>query len=90
MCKFDYLEQPTLQPWVNVTETGTSRQLFVRNPFYHRIDARGVQLPYIDKVEMTIATGGLIAAKANAGAVTYTNLTLPTIHSVSNPVVAVI
>lgn len=67
MGKFDNPEQPTLQPWVNVTETGTSRQLFVRNPFYHRIDARGVQLPYIDKVEMTIATGGLIAAKANAG-----------------------
>ena len=26
-------------------------QLFVRNPYYHRIDARGVQLPYIDVVD---------------------------------------
>ncbi|NUH64062.1 ABC transporter substrate-binding protein [Sulfitobacter sp. S0837] len=67
MSKFDNPEQPTLQPWVNVSESGTSRQLFVRNPYYHRIDARGVQLPYIDRVEMTITTGGLIAAKANAG-----------------------
>ena len=67
MSKFDNPEQPTLQPWINATTTGTSRQLFVRNPYYHRIDARGVQLPYIDVVEMTIATGGLIAAKVNAG-----------------------
>ncbi|MEX3314111.1 ABC transporter substrate-binding protein [Sulfitobacter sp. PS-8MA] len=67
MAKFDNPEQPTLQPWVNATAPGTSRQMFVRNPYYHRVDARGVQLPYIDRVEMTITTGGLIAAKANAG-----------------------
>ncbi len=65
--KFDNPELPTLQPWINATATGSSRQLFVRNPYYHRIDARGVQLPYIDVVEMTIVAPGLIAAKANAG-----------------------
>ncbi len=69
MYKFDNPEQPTLQPWINASPTGASRQLFVRNPYYHRIDARGVQLPYIDIVEMTIVAGGLIAAKANAGEV---------------------
>ena len=47
--------------------TASSRQLFVRNPYYHRIDAQGVQLPYIDTVEMTIVAGGLVAAKSNAG-----------------------
>jgi peptide/nickel transport system substrate-binding protein len=69
MYKFDNPDQPTLQPWVNASDSGSSRQLFVRNPYYHRVDARGVQLPYIDVVEMTIVGGGLIAAKVNAGEV---------------------
>ncbi|MEM6304765.1 MAG: ABC transporter substrate-binding protein [Pseudomonadota bacterium] len=67
MYKFDNPELPTLQPWINATPTGSSRQLFVRNPYYHRIDARGTQLPYIDVVNMTIVAPGLVAAKANAG-----------------------
>ncbi len=66
MDKFDNPQQPTLQPWISASDSG-SRQLFVRNPYYHRIDARGVQLPYIDVVNMTIVGGGLVAAKANAG-----------------------
>ncbi len=68
MYKFDNPQQPTLQPWVSASGR-TSRQLFVRNPYYHRIDAKGVQLPYIDVVNMTIVGGGLVAAKANAGEV---------------------
>lgn len=68
MYKFDNAQQPTLQPWVNASGR-SSRQLFVRNPYYHRIDARGLQLPYIDVVNMTIVGGGLVAAKANAGEV---------------------
>jgi len=69
MYKFDNPDQPTLQPWVNTSDGGSTRQLFVRNPYYHRVDAQGVQLPYIDKVEMTIVGGGLIAVKVNAGEV---------------------
>jgi peptide/nickel transport system substrate-binding protein len=69
MYKFDNPDQPSLQPWVNASDSGSSRQLFVRNPYYHRVDAQGVQLPYIDVVEMTIVGGGLIAAKVNAGEV---------------------
>ncbi|MGB3246092.1 MAG: ABC transporter substrate-binding protein, partial [Sulfitobacter sp.] len=69
MNKFDNPNLPTLQPWINATQTGSSRQMFVRNPYFHRVDARGLQLPYIDVVEMTIVSGGLIAAKANAGEV---------------------
>ena len=66
MYKFDNPQLPTLQPWINASGK-TSRQLFVRNPYYYRIDARGVQLPYIDVVNMTIVGGGLVAAKSNAG-----------------------
>ncbi|MFK7867878.1 MAG: ABC transporter substrate-binding protein [Roseobacter sp.] len=65
--KFDNPELPTLQPWLNATAKQSSRNLFVRNPYFHRVDAQGTQLPYIDIVEMTVVAGGLIAAKANAG-----------------------
>lgn len=67
MYKFDNPALPTLQPWMAASAGRSSRQLFVRNPFYHRIDTQGLQLPYIDIVEMTIVGGGLVAAKANAG-----------------------
>ena len=69
MYKFDNPRLPTLQPWINTSDSDESRQLFVKNPFYHRIDSHGTQLPYIDVVNMDVVGGGLIAAKANAGEV---------------------
>ncbi len=69
MYNFDNPDLPTLQPWINASAGKKIRHLFVRNPYYHRIDTAGVQLPYIDVVEMEIVAGGLIAAKANAGEV---------------------
>jgi len=67
MYKFDNPELPTLQPWMASVESADNRRIFVRNPYYHRVDTNGTQLPYIDKVEMNIVGGGLIPAKANAG-----------------------
>ncbi|MBX2883090.1 MAG: ABC transporter substrate-binding protein [Granulosicoccus sp.] len=67
MYKFDNPELPTLQPWIATANDTDSRRIFVRNPYYHRIDKNGTQLPYIDKVEMSIVGGGLIPAKSNAG-----------------------
>lgn len=67
MYKFDNHRLPTLQPWINSSSGKKIRHLFVRNPYYHRIDPNGVQLPYIDVIEMEIVSPGLIAAKSNAG-----------------------
>ncbi len=67
MYKFDNHELPTLQPWKPASTGAAMRHLFVRNPYFHRIDARGTHLPYIDVVEMDIVGSGLVAAKANAG-----------------------
>ena len=67
MYKFDNHELPTLQPWINATAGKKIRHQFVRNPYYHRVDSKGVQLPYIDTVEMEIVAAGLVAAKSNAG-----------------------
>ena len=58
---------PSLQPWINTTFPPAQRFVFVRNPYFHRVDERGRQLPYIDRVLMNIADGKLIAAKSGAG-----------------------
>ena len=57
---------PTLQPWYNSTYPPSERFIFKRNPFYHRIDQNGRQLPYIDRVIVNIASGKLIPAKTGA------------------------
>ncbi|MGR3562774.1 MAG: ABC transporter substrate-binding protein [Heliomarina sp.] len=67
MYNFDNPDLPTLQPWINASDGKKIRHQFLRNPYYHRFDSKGVQLPYIDTVEMEVVSGGLIAAKSNAG-----------------------
>jgi peptide/nickel transport system substrate-binding protein len=67
--KNDNPELPTLQPWVVQTAPPAERFVFKRNPFYHRVDANGVQLPYLDEVNIDIVSGKLIPAKAGSGEV---------------------
>ncbi|MEO1000186.1 MAG: ABC transporter substrate-binding protein, partial [Pseudomonadota bacterium] len=67
MYRFDNPELPTLQPWINTTERNSNRYVLARNPYYHRIDAEGQQLPYIDGIDYTIAAGGLIPTKVTLG-----------------------
>ena len=65
--RFDNPDLPTLQPWVNTTALPAERFVFVRNPYFHRVDTDGKQLPYIDEVVVTIADKRLIPAKTAAG-----------------------
>jgi len=59
---------PTLQPWINTTEPPSERFVFKRNPYFHRVDPQGRQLPYIDSVVVYIAGSSIIPAKVGAGA----------------------
>lgn len=65
--RFDNVDLPTLQPWVNTTRPPSERFIFRRNPYYHRIDSAGHQLPYIDEVVISIADANLIPAKTGFG-----------------------
>jgi peptide/nickel transport system substrate-binding protein len=58
---------PTLDPWVNTNPMPSQRFVLERNPYFHRVDPEGRQLPYVDRVFVTIADGRLIPAKAGAG-----------------------
>jgi peptide/nickel transport system substrate-binding protein len=65
--KNDNPDLPTLQPWMNTTKLPAEQFNFQRNPYYHKVDRVGRQLPYIDRVVMRIADGKIIPAKAGAG-----------------------
>jgi peptide/nickel transport system substrate-binding protein len=65
--KNDNPKLPTLDPWVLQTKPPADRFVFVRNPYYYRVDAQGHQLPYIDKVAFEVVDSKLVAAKAGAG-----------------------
>ncbi|MBT3431016.1 MAG: ABC transporter substrate-binding protein [Proteobacteria bacterium] len=65
--KFDNPDLPTLQPWLCVTPAPSERFIFERNPYFHRVDTKGQQLPYLDRVIVNIASSGLIPAKTGAG-----------------------
>ena len=61
------IDLPVLQPWVNTTAPPSDRFVFERNPYYHRLDADGHQLPYLDRVIVNITDSALIPAKTGAG-----------------------
>jgi peptide/nickel transport system substrate-binding protein len=65
--RFDNVDLPSLQPWINTTRPPADRFVFVRNPYYHRVDRAGRQLPYIGKVIVNISDNSLIPAKTGFG-----------------------
>lgn len=67
MYKNDNVELPSLQPWINTTSGSAERFIFERNPYFHRVDPEGRQLPYIDRVVMQIANSKIIPAKTGTG-----------------------
>ena len=58
---------PTLQAWRNTTPPPSTRFVFERNPYFHRVDPKGRQLPYIDRLIMSVVSKDVIAAKAGTG-----------------------
>ena len=41
--------------------------VFERNPFFHRVDENGLQLPYIDQFVLNVSSSSIIPAKTGAG-----------------------
>jgi peptide/nickel transport system substrate-binding protein len=67
MYRNDNPDLPSLEPWILKTPLPAPRIIFERNPYYYRIDAVGQQLPYIDRVVLTLADTRIIPAKTGAG-----------------------
>lgn len=63
----DNPDMPTLDPWMLVTRPPADRFILARNPYFHRVDPAGRQLPYVDRVVVNISDGRLIPARTGAG-----------------------
>ncbi len=63
----DNPDMPSLLAWIPKTRLPSMRLIFERNPYYHRIDAQGVQLPYIDRVILNVVSPSVIPLKAGTG-----------------------
>ncbi|MEO0672215.1 MAG: ABC transporter substrate-binding protein, partial [Pseudomonadota bacterium] len=60
-------DRPMLDPWTATTKPPSSLYTFKRNPFYHRVDTAGRQLPYVDEVRIALGSTSLIPAKTGTG-----------------------
>ncbi|MBN9530112.1 MAG: ABC transporter substrate-binding protein [Alphaproteobacteria bacterium] len=69
MGHFTNPDMPTLEPWNIATRPPAIRFVAVRNPYFHRVDPKGMQLPYFDRLIVSQADGKLIPAKSAAGEV---------------------
>jgi peptide/nickel transport system substrate-binding protein len=58
---------PTLDPWRNRTAPPAEQFIFDRNPYFHRVDEAGRQLPYVDRFVLGVSSSAIIAAKTGAG-----------------------
>ena len=63
----DNVELPVLQPWKVETPSPSDRFVFSRNPYYHKVDVNGLQLPYVDRVIVNLTEKKLVAGKAATG-----------------------
>jgi peptide/nickel transport system substrate-binding protein len=48
-------ELPVMTPWKTVQPISTDNWVLERNPYYFGVDTAGNQLPYIDRISMTLA-----------------------------------
>ena len=48
-------ELPVLGPWKTVAPINTPTWVLERNPYYYAVDTEGNQLPYIDRIQLTLA-----------------------------------
>jgi peptide/nickel transport system substrate-binding protein len=65
-------ELPTLCAWKMVQPINTQLWVLERNPYYYAVDTEGEQLPYIDRVQMTLAENPeVVNLRAIAGEYDY-------------------
>ena len=58
---------PTLEAWRPRTAPPAEQFIFERNPYFHRVDQAGNQLPYLDRVVLDVASAEIISAKTATG-----------------------
>jgi peptide/nickel transport system substrate-binding protein len=54
-CEHAAEAMPVLRPWI-VKESPEDLIIMERNPYYHKVDTEGQQLPYVDRIEGVVVT----------------------------------
>jgi peptide/nickel transport system substrate-binding protein len=67
MYLMDNPELPTLQPWRPLIRPPAEVFPAERNAYFHRVDQRGRQLPYIDRLTMVLVDRAVIPLKTSTG-----------------------
>jgi peptide/nickel transport system substrate-binding protein len=67
MYVMDNPDLPTLQPWRPTVAPPADVVPVERNPYFHRVDQQGRQLPYIDQLVFILADKAVISVKASTG-----------------------
>lgn len=67
MYRLDNPDLPTLQAWRLGNRPPAKRFRAPRNPYFHRVDEEGRQLPYLDEVVLLVTSNSLIPAKTTTG-----------------------
>lgn len=68
--RLHYPDMPTIGPWRVTSYVADQVATFERNPYYWKVDTAGNQLPYIDNIQVEIASGAVseqVTLKALAG-----------------------
>lgn len=58
---------PTLEAWRPITAPPAEQFVFERNPYFHRVDGSGKQLPYVDRIVLNVSSAEIISAKTATG-----------------------
>lgn len=58
---------PTLEAWRPRTLPPAEQFVFERNPYFHRVDENGKQLPYVDRIVLNVSSAEIISAKTATG-----------------------
>ena len=83
--RFQNPARPTIDAWKTVTPLGTSTQVVLdRNPYYWKVDTKGNQLPYIDKVVYSVVDNVEVALmKALSGEIDMQDRHIGTLRNYS-------
>jgi len=67
----DNPDAPTIFRWMPTSLPTAAVKVFVRNPYYWKVDPAGNQLPYIDSVQSGDVSGDVLLVSALAGKVDF-------------------
>lgn len=68
--RLHFPDMPTIGPWMVTSYVADQLATLTRNPYYWKVDTEGNQLPYIDNIQVQIASGAVseqVTLRALAG-----------------------